>query len=47
MGKKNWVLNGEIKSTERPVNSLLEYDLQFKSGIKYTHEITPQYNEDL
>lgn len=37
MSKRDWALSGEVKSRERPLNSLLETDLNFKSGLKYTH----------
>lgn len=47
MGNKNWVLGGEIKAKERPVNSLLDTELDFKSGIKYSHEINEAYNTNL
>lgn len=38
------MLQGEVKATQRPVNSLLEHDLQFKTGIKLGQEITPEQN---
>ena len=44
MSKKDWALTGEVKARERPVNSLLETNLNFKSGLKFSHEINQQYN---
>lgn len=46
-GKKDWVMKGEVKARERPANSLLEYDLQFNSGVKFSHEITEERNSEL
>lgn len=37
MSKKDWALIGEVKARERPVNSLLDTDLNFKSGLKFSH----------
>ena len=47
MGRKEWVMQGEVRATQRPVNSLLEQDLQFSTGIRLSQEITPQYNQEL
>lgn len=47
MSKKDWALIGEVKAKERPVNSLLDTDLNFKSGLKFSHEINEQYNQNL
>jgi U3 small nucleolar RNA-associated protein MPP10 len=44
ISKKDWMLQGEVKATQRPVNSLLEQDLQFKTGLRLGQEITPEYN---
>lgn len=41
------MLRGEVKATQRPVNSLLEYDLQFKTGIRLDQEITPEVNTEI
>lgn len=38
---------GEVKAKDRPVNSLLEQDLQFRTGVKFTHQIDEKYNQDL
>ena len=45
MNKKDWVLHGEVKGTQRPVNSLMEFDLQFKTGLKINQEVTKEINE--
>lgn len=41
------MLQGEVKATQRPVNSLLEHDLQFNTGIKLGQEVTPEQNEEM
>ena len=47
MNKKDWVLQGQVKGAQRPVNSLLEYDLTFKTGLKINQEVTQEYNEQI
>ncbi len=37
--KKTWQMQGEVKANQRPVNSLLEEHLDFKSGVKFDSDL--------
>ncbi|KAK9467487.1 Mpp10 protein-domain-containing protein [Lipomyces arxii] len=47
VAKKDWALMGEAKSSGRPVNSLLEEDLEFDRGAKPVPVITKDVVESL
>lgn len=39
MAGKEWQLRGEVRSKDRPVNSLIESHLDFSSNVKEIEEI--------
>lgn len=47
MNKKDWMVQGEVKAKERPINSLLQHDLQFNSGLKYQQQVNEEHNTEL
>lgn len=47
VSRKEWMLQGEVRGSQRPVNSLLEQDLQFKTGIRLGQEVTAEQNEEM
>lgn len=47
VAKRQWTLVGEATAVERPVNSLLEEDLDFEHGGKPVPVITPEITEDI
>lgn len=47
VAKKEWTLAGEARSTTRPLNSLLEEDLDFERAGKPVPVITQEVTEDL
>ncbi|KAG0130717.1 U3 small nucleolar ribonucleoprotein complex, subunit Mpp10 [Tuber indicum] len=47
VAKKQWTLAGEARSTTRPLNSLLEEDLDFERSGKPVPVITQEVTEDL
>ncbi|CAZ84033.1 unnamed protein product [Tuber melanosporum] len=47
VAKKQWTLAGEARSTTRPLNSLLEEDLDFERAGKPVPVITQEVTEDL
>jgi len=47
VAKKEWTLAGEARSTTRPLNSLLEEDLDFERAGKPIPVITQEVTEDL
>ncbi|OLL27126.1 U3 small nucleolar RNA-associated protein MPP10 [Neolecta irregularis DAH-3] len=47
IGKKKWTLVGEAKAKDRPVNSLLEEDLEFERGGKPVPVITQQVTNSI
>lgn len=42
MGKKDWVLSGEARARDRPLNSLLEEDLEFEHTGKFKPTVTTE-----
>lgn len=42
VGKKDWVLSGEARAKDRPLNSLLEEDLEYEHTGKSTPTITTE-----
>ncbi|KAK9478680.1 Mpp10 protein-domain-containing protein [Lipomyces japonicus] len=47
VAKKNWTLMGEAKAMNRPLNSILEEDLEFDRGAKPVPVITKEVTETL
>ncbi|KAI0505982.1 Mpp10 protein-domain-containing protein [Xylaria bambusicola] len=47
VAKKDWTMSGEARAVERPVNSLLEEDLDFEHAGKPVPVITPDVNESI
>ena len=47
VAKKNWAMAGEARAVERPMNSLLEEDLDFEHAGKPVPVITPDVNESI
>ena len=45
--KREWVMSGEAAGVDRPVNSLLEHDLDFEHGGKPVPVITPEISESI
>lgn len=47
VAKRDWTLSGEARATERPINSLLEEDLDFERAGKPVPVITNEVSEDI
>ncbi|PHH62086.1 hypothetical protein CDD81_7579 [Ophiocordyceps australis] len=47
VAKREWTLMGEAAATDRPINSLLEEDLDFEHAGKPVAVITPAVSEDI
>lgn len=47
VAKKEWVLAGEAKATERPINSLIEEDLDFERVGKPVPVVTNETSQDI
>ncbi|KAJ8130376.1 hypothetical protein O1611_g3254 [Lasiodiplodia mahajangana] len=47
VAKKEWTMSGEARAIERPMNSLLEEDLDFEHAGKPIPVITPDVNESI
>lgn len=47
VAKREWTLSGEAAAVDRPLNSLLEQDLDFEHGGKPVLVITPGITEDI
>ena len=47
VAKRDWTLSGEARATDRPVNSLLEEDLEFERAGKPIPVITQEVSEDI
>ncbi|KAI1118530.1 Mpp10 protein-domain-containing protein [Nemania sp. NC0429] len=47
VAKKDWTMSGEARAVERPMNSLLEEDLDFEHAGKPVPVITPDINESI
>ncbi|MCJ1481816.1 U3 snoRNP protein [Schaereria dolodes] len=47
VAKRDWTLSGEARATERPINSLLEEDLEFERTGKPVPVITSEVSEDI
>ncbi|KAI0424082.1 Mpp10 protein-domain-containing protein [Xylaria sp. FL1042] len=47
VAKKDWTMSGEARAVERPLNSLLEEDLDFEHAGKPVPVITPDVNESI
>jgi U3 small nucleolar RNA-associated protein MPP10 len=47
VAKRNWTLSGEARAIDRPVNSLLEEDLDFERGGKPVPVITQEISEEI
>ncbi|MCJ1243465.1 U3 snoRNP protein [Trapelia coarctata] len=47
VAKRNWTLAGEARAAERPINSLLEEDLEFERTGKPVPVITAAVSEDI
>ncbi|KAI1126354.1 Mpp10 protein-domain-containing protein [Nemania abortiva] len=47
VAKKDWTMSGEARAIERPMNSLLEEDLDFEHAGKPIPVITPDVNESI
>ena len=47
IAKRDWTLSGEARAAERPINSLLEEDLDFERAGKPVPVITAEVSEDI
>ncbi|KAK3070722.1 U3 snoRNP protein [Teratosphaeriaceae sp. CCFEE 6253] len=47
LAKRSWTLSGEARATDRPLNSLLEEDLEFERAGKPVPVITAEVSESL
>ncbi len=47
IGKRDWTLSGEARAADRPINSLLEEDLEFERAGKPIPVITNEVSEDI
>ena len=47
VAKRDWTLSGEARATDRPINSLLEEDLDFERAGKPIPVITQEVSEDI
>ncbi|KAF2759560.1 Mpp10 protein [Pseudovirgaria hyperparasitica] len=47
VAKRSWTLSGEARATDRPINSLLEEDLDFERAGKPVPVITAEVSEDI
>lgn len=47
VAKRDWTLSGEARAADRPINSLLEEDLEFERAGKPIPVITQQVSEDI
>ncbi|KAF2840558.1 Mpp10 protein [Patellaria atrata CBS 101060] len=47
VAKREWVLAGEARAVDRPINSLLEEDLEFERAGKPVPVITAEVSEDI
>lgn len=47
VAKRDWTLSGEARATDRPINSLLEEDLDFERAGKPVPVITNEVSEDI
>ncbi|KAL2042292.1 hypothetical protein N7G274_004780 [Stereocaulon virgatum] len=47
VAKRDWTLSGEARAADRPINSLLEEDLQFERAGKPIPVITQEVSEDI
>ncbi|KAK3044896.1 hypothetical protein LTS18_015112, partial [Coniosporium uncinatum] len=47
VAKRNWTLQGEARANDRPVNSLLEEDLDFERAGKPVQPVTQEVTEDI
>lgn len=47
VAKRDWTLSGEARATDRPINSLLEEDLEFERAGKPIPVITQEISEDI
>lgn len=47
VAKRSWTLSGEARATDRPINSLLEEDLDFERAGKPIPVITQEVSEDI
>ncbi|KAI1365781.1 Mpp10 protein-domain-containing protein [Xylaria arbuscula] len=47
VAKKDWTMGGEARAVERPMNSLLEEDLDFEHAGKPVPVVTPAVNESI
>ena len=47
VAKRDWTLSGEARAAERPLNSLLEEDLEFERAGKPIPVITAEVSEDI
>ena len=47
VAKRDWTLSGEARATDRPINSLLEEDLDFERAGKPIPVITQEISEDI
>ena len=47
MSKRNWTLSGEARAADRPLNSLIEEDLEFEHAGKPVPIITAEVSEEI
>ena len=47
VAKRDWTLSGEVRAADRPINSLLEEDLDFERAGKPIPIITQEVSEDI
>ncbi|KAL1600168.1 U3 snoRNP protein [Nothophoma quercina] len=47
VAKRQWQLSGEARAADRPVNSLLEENLEFERAGKPVHVVTAELSEDI
>ena len=47
IAKRDWTLSGEARAADRPINSLLEEDLEFERAGKPVPVITQEISEDI